>query len=370
MKTFVKYISPCILSLCLLGCNQTTENSANLSGNKYAQGFSLIENTNYTEAIIYTPWKDSCVMQRFFLVKDTDVQTPSNGIRLHIPLKSIAATSCTQVGFLSALHSLPAIKGMANPELLYTPLPHSDWEDIGNAMHPQLERILLIQPEALLLTVYQGENRLQRSIKDRNITPIYINEWTEKHPLARAEWIRFLGALFDKKEMADSIFATVEQRYMQLAGSAAKQFKSNPTILTGNNFRGTWYMPTGNTYMGTLFADAGTDYYYKDRTEGKSLPLSEEEVLLHFQDAQIWVGCNALSLKELADENSKCAMFKAFQTGRVFNFKKRTTPSGGNDFWETGTVHPELILNDLIHICHPEQYNNDDNELYFSKQLQ
>ena len=40
--------------------------------------------------------------------------------------------------------------------------------------------------------------------------------------------------------------------------------------------------------------------------------------------------------------------------GRVYNNNRRTNPSGGNDYWESGVIHPDLILQDLIRIFHPE----------------
>ena len=29
-------------------------------------------------------------------------------------------------------------------------------------------------------------------------------------------------------------------------------------------------------------------------------------------------------------------------------------PNGGNDYWESGVVHPDLVLRDLVKIFHPE----------------
>ena len=43
----------------------------------------------------------------------------------------------------------------------------------------------------------------------------------------------------------------------------------------------------------------------------------------------------------------------AFSGARIFNNNKRATPGGGNDFWESGTVFPDLVLEDLIRVLHP-----------------
>ncbi len=369
MRTSLRIVLFFAGATCIASCTSTAGKQLHTTSNQYATGFSLCERDGYTEAVVYSPRQDSSVMQRFYLIRDTDVVTPADGIRLHIPLQSVATTSCTHIGFLSAINSLSAIKGVASPQLVYTAMPDSNLIDIGDAMQPQMERIMLVNPEVIFLTAYQDQNKLESTLLNHRIVPVYINEWTEQNPLARAEWVRFFGILFGKEALSDSLFSKVEEEYNRLTRYAKDELHTEVNILTGSNFRGTWYMPTGSTYMGRLFADAGADYYFKDKAENKSLPLSEEEVLLHFQKADVWIGSNARTLEELAQIDSKHTLFRAYQTGRVFNFYKRTTPSGGNDFWEMGIVHPEYILHDLILICHPSTYKDIDSELIFSEQL-
>jgi len=46
----------------------------------------------------------------------------------------------------------------------------------------------------------------------------------------------------------------------------------------------------------------------------------------------------------------------------------RMSPNGGNDFWESGVVHPDLILKDLISIFHPEIAGQQT--LYYYRKLE
>ena len=41
---------------------------------------------------------------------------------------------------------------------------------------------------------------------------------------------------------------------------------------------------------------------------------------------------------------------------------------GGNDYWEGAVARPDLLLNDMIKICHPELL--PDYELIYMNQLQ
>ena len=61
------------------------------------------------------------------------------------------------------------------------------------------------------------------------------------------------------------------------------------------------------------------------------------------------------------------ASFKAFKDANVFTYIKRVTDAGGNDFFETGAVRPDLILKDMIKILHPDLL--PEYELYFYQQL-
>jgi iron complex transport system substrate-binding protein len=112
--------------------------------------------------------------------------------------------------------------------------------------------------------------------------------------------------------------------------------------------------------MGNLFRDAGAQYKYEDNPSTSSIPLTMELAIQDFSQADIWVGCEANSLKELETIDKKHTWFKAFQTGQVYNFRRRTLPSGANDFWESATVHPERVLQDLQKVL-----KGDTTELYY-----
>ena len=47
------------------------------------------------------------------------------------------------------------------------------------------------------------------------------------------------------------------------------------------------------------------------------------------------------------------------RNGDVYNNTLRTTPSGGNDFYESAVVNPDLLLRDLVKIFHPELIEED-----------
>ena len=126
-----------------------------------------------------------------------------------------------------------------------------------------------------------------------------------------------------------------------------------PSIFSGQDYRGTWSLPGGKSYTAQLFRDAGASYKYSQDSTSTSIPSNIEEVLVNFNQADIWIGVQTSSLEELGKTDSKYKLFKAYKEGNVYNTNKRINATGGNDYWESGVARPDLLLNDMIKICHP-----------------
>ena len=335
-----------ITVLCFVGCaKQPTEQGTIPLGNRYATGFQITETDSGTVVEVFQPYQRVCVRQ---------------------PMRRIGTMSTVQVGFLDAIEALDCLVAVCNPELIYTPVK-GDEIDLGDSMKPSAERTLQAGLDALLAVNYgQYDNLEATRLEKLGVFTIYINEWQEGSPLARAEWIRVLGALTGKLPQADSVFRSVERQYNSFQQSVISSRSAKRSIMSGNNFRGTWYVPSGKNYLAYLFKDAGADYPFYDDARETSIPLTIEETLRYFHEADVWVGAGGNSLAELAEMDEKHTWFKAYQDGRVYNWRKQTKPSGANNFWERGVVHPEEMLEDIIHILN----NAPDSVLHFATHLQ
>ena len=345
-----------ITLLCFVGCaKQPAEQGSVPTGNKYATGFTITETDTGTVVEVFQPYKRLCIRE---------------------PLHRIGTMSTVQVGFLYALDAMDCLVAVCNPELIYTPLK-GDEIDLGDSMKPSAERALQAGLDILLAVNYgQYDNLEAVRLEKLGIPLIYINEWQEASPLARAEWIRVIGALTGRLHQADSVFHEVETKYKSLTAQRSNSEtvlqrsgltgEAGLKIVSGNNFRGTWYVPSGKNYLAYLFKDAGADYPFYDDERETSIPLTIEETLRYFHDADVWVGANGNSLAELAELDEKHTWFKAYQEGRVYNWRKQTKAGGPNNFWERGVVHPEEMLEDVIHILN----NAPDSLLHFAAHLQ
>ena len=354
MRHFLPIIG---LLLCFAGCaKQSAEQGSVPAGNKYATGFQITETDTGVVVEVFQPYQRVCVRE---------------------PMRRLGTMSTVQVGFLYAIDAIDCLAAVCNPELIYTPVK-GDEIDLGDSMKPSAERVLQAGLDALLAVNYgQYDNLEAARLEKLGVFTIYINEWQEHSPLARAEWIRVLGALTGRLHQADSVFNEVETKYKSLSvqrsnsvsgltGEAGPTAEGGLKIVSGNNFRGTWYVPSGKNYLAYLFKDAGAEYPFYDDERETSIPLTIEETLRYFHDADVWVGAGGNSLAELADLDEKHTWFKAYQEGRVYNWRKQTKAGGANNFWERGVVHPEEMLEDVIHILN----NAPDSLLHFARHLE
>ena len=342
------YFILCLLGLACVACQPAT----NTSALENTAGFNIEIQNDSTTITIYSPWQKGKVMQKLAI---------GNGLLA----ERVVCTSATHLGFISELGMTDKVVGVCRPDRIYN-LSEEDREritDIGDDMQPSMEKILLLNPDLVILYTYAQGDPIPAQVEALDIPILYCNEWTETTPLARAEWIRVFGAVFDCQTKADSIYNAVCEAYNTTQHDTTL-YNSTPRIMSGMSWRGTWYVPAGGTFMGNLFRDAGAQYKYEDNPSTASIPLTMEHALQDFATADIWVGCEANTLQELAAIDSKHTWFKAYQTGQVYNFRRRLLPSGANDFWESGTVHPERILSDLKKVLH-----GDTTHLYYISPL-
>ena len=326
---------------------------------RYAKGFDVFYGDNYKTAVVYNPWKEGEVQQIYYLVGNKEVETPNDGIKVVVPVENIAISSCTHVEFLNLLGEINSVVGVCTPHLIYNSDIRERYADgkiqsLGDAHNVNLEQLVHLRPDIYIAASYNQQDEQAKRLQQSGVKLVFNNEWTEQLLLARAEWIKFVAAFYNKEQLADSIFSGIEKDYIEVS-RIAQVVDDKPTVMAGGNFKGTWYMPSGASYMGRLFADAGADYFYKnDSSTNASLALNFETVLGNFHDADVWLNAPTTSMSALMQMDERHGLFRAAREGRVFGFYARTLPDGANDFWESAVARPDLVLKDLIWALHPQ----------------
>jgi iron complex transport system substrate-binding protein len=126
--------------------------------------------------------------------------------------------------------------------------------------------------------------------------------------------------------------------------------------------------------MVQLIEDAGGEVFTAEGEGNSSSPIDIEQAILYATQSHLWLnpsGCN--SIAELVALNPKFADTPPIRQGRVWNNNARQTAMGGSDFWESGVVRPDIILQDLALVLHPElaeHMGESKPMLYYYKQLE
>lgn len=341
--------------------DEHTENSDAIHRQpKYAQGFDIYEHKEYIEIILYNPWKHNDIVTRYYLVRNNDIKTPDGGVKIQIPVERVASTSVTQYEFIALLGEIKSIQAICSPEITYnseikTRFAAGKIENLGSSFNINREKMMILNPDVTFATLY-NESSIHNQLNDNSGVPTaFDNEWTEQSIIARAEWIKFIGAFYDKSDVADSIFNRIDLSYQSAIKTVSHNNDRKKSVMVGYNYRGTWYMPGGRSFMGQLLDDAEANYYYANDTTAGSLPLNFETVLKNFAYADVWLSAPTKTLDELLKMDERHNLFEAYRNKEVYSFLRRTNTTGANDFWESGIAHPDLILKDVIWALYPDK---------------
>jgi iron complex transport system substrate-binding protein len=205
-------------------------------------------------------------------------------------------------------------------------------------------------------------------IEELGIQVIYNADYLETDPLGKAEWIKLFGALYCRENEADSIFNAEVKAYNNLKSYVAEKNLTRPRVLLGLPFRDTWFISPGNSFVSSLISDAGGEYIWKDTESSVSMPVGLENVYLKALNADYWLNIGTVKSKnEIPAVDKRLSDLPCFISGKLYNNNNRVTEAGGNDFWESGTVYPHLILKDIAAILHPDLFPG--NKLFFYREI-
>ena len=173
--------------------------------------------------------------------------------------------------------------------------------------------------------------------------------------------------LYNKFNVADSLFRSIESEYFRLQKLANAE-QEKPIVVAGDMVQDVWYMPGGNSYMASFIKDAGGKYVFSENEETGSVPLSFEYVLELSQHAEYWIGAQAHNLADLRLANNLYEKLPVFFGGHCYSYYSQTNDYGGNNYWEHGYVRPDIVLADIVRILHPQILPN--HSLVFYKNLE
>ena len=341
----------------------------------YAEGFSIqYQGRNKLVEVKY-PFQGATSGYKYLLVprgESIPVHPPDVRV-ITIPLKSIVCTSTTHIPLLEYLGESDKLIGFPTTDFISSKkvrerIDNGLVQELGVDKGINLERLASLKPDMVMGYTMSSDYGQFKKMEELNI-PVVINaEYLEKHPLGRAEWIKFTAVFFNKEKEADSVFQAIAKSYTDVK-SLTDQVAKKPTVLSGIVYGDTWFLPGGQNYASRILSDAGCSYLWQENTSNGYLELSFESVYEKAHDADLWIGVgNFSTLKEIEAADHRYAQFKPFRSRSVYTYDARKGAKGGSEFLELGYLRPDLILKDLVKIAHPDLLK--DHELYFHRRLE
>lgn len=368
------------LFLVFISCHKQEKNKKQVSidqslGNiKYAQGFDIDYYDGYKVLSIKNSWPGSEKKLRYALVqKGHLLNAPSSFDEvISIPIEEIVVTSTTHIPSLEMLAVDTTLVGFPSLDYISSQKTRARInkgliKELGKNEDLNTESLLDLNPDVIIGFAIDNHDKTLKTIKKTGIPLVYNGDWTESSPLAKAEWIKFFGAFYNKDSLANELFSVIESDYLN-AKKIAFNATSKPTVLSGAMYKDVWYLPQGKSWAAQFIADANGDYLWKETKGTGSHSLSLESVLDKAEHAQIWIGPSYYTnLVQLKKAHTVYQFFDAFKTNNVYNFTNKVGETGGLIYFELAPNRPDLVLKDIIKILHPELL--PEHTLYFFDQL-
>ena len=319
------------------------------------------------------------------------------------PLNRLIVMSTSYIGFLDAIGADSVIVGVSGGEYVCDSsvtagLNNGTVTDIGYDASPDYEKIMALKPDLLLTySVSPVKSQFLSKLESLGIKTFIVNEHLERHPLARAAYVRLFGALTGNMAAADSVLKVVSENYISLRDSVQGRSGTNDAhasdksglnaieseqvsgetrmktqkprkILVNIPYKEQWFVPGQESYLTTLFNDAGGEILGAKAGSSVSGLISFEAAYSLSKEADLWMNvgwCRTLeqllsvnplfedflmNIQENATARSRSDKDSTDAVHVVWNDNKRLNPKGGNDFWESGVVRPDILLHDLVGI--------------------
>ena len=262
----------------------------------------------------------------------------------------LATWSTTHVALLEAFGGLEHWAGGTSLEYLQSSAARDHVAagkavDYGADAGAAMEQLHRHPPSAV--TVFPFYDPFEGMVMPAELPVLPITEYSEPHPLGRAEWMRAFGWLVGMEAEADAAFEAVESRYEALRTGARQQ---SWRVFTGSLEGDAFWAPSGSSFIAQLLADAGVDYAFADDRREGSIPVDFEQLLRLNGEVDtwgvVWHDADSLTWAEVAAAHPIYAELRP-NHGAIFAANTRTC-----DYFGQLVAAPDLLLRDLVDLFH------------------
>lgn len=250
-----------------------------------------------------------------------------NAVVLQLPIERAYVASTSMMSLLDAIDGLDRVKLVATEqekwylENIISRMEAGDMVFSGSYDEPDYELMTAGDIQFHLDSgMVDGHPEVLEKFAELGIPSLVERSSQEGHPLARVEWVKVLGVLFDLEDEAQQYFEEQKALVEGAAGADTGKTASMGYITS----TGKCYSRNGGDYMAQMIALAGGEYVLADMEpeESGNTNMTFEDWYARNKDADYLFYINfALgfnSLQEMIDYNPLFADFKAVQEGHVY----------------------------------------------------
>jgi ABC-type Fe3+-hydroxamate transport system, periplasmic component len=247
---------------------------------------------------------------------------------LQMPINNVLISSTPTISLIAAIGAVDRVSMTTTDvdswyiESVISAMTDGKLTYIGDYKAPDYELITAGAPQlSVFSTMLSSVPEVEEKLNELQV-PILLDQATfEDHPLARVEWVKLYGALFNAEELAEKAFN--EQAEYVTAISTESTGKSVSMFYITS--KGALYARQGGDYMAKMLELAGGDYVFADLNPEET-GTNQMEFETFYADAKdadyiiyIWnLGGRPETLADFIEKNELFSEFKAVQDGNVW----------------------------------------------------
>ncbi|MEG0898258.1 MAG: ABC transporter substrate-binding protein [Oscillospiraceae bacterium] len=335
---------------------------------KYAQKFRVDYYNDGYKLITITDNDDN--KQKALIIpegKEAPTQLKDGIIKLKQPLNNILMSSTPTTSLFNSLGALDKISMTTTDydgwyiDEVKAAMDNKTTTFIGSYKEPDYEIIVEKAPQlGVFSTMLLSVPEVAEKLTELNVPYLLDQASYEPHPMARVEWIKLYGAMFNMEEKADEEFLEQCEYFDKIQPASGEKETAAIFYITS---KGVLHVRKGGDYLSKMYEMAGGEYIFKDLEpeDTGTTKMEFEEFYKVAKDADriiyIWnIGGKPKTLADLLDKNELLKDFKAVKEGNVWC----TTP----DFFQISNTMGYMI-NDISKMLTIDDGNDSELKYLF-----
>lgn len=226
---------------------------------------------------------------------------------------------------------------------------------------PNLEILVQLKPDITFLTIasiVQSEGLKMSRNMGLPSAPDF--SWSESSYLAQLEWIKYDAVFMNAEREATNYFNQIKANCDSLK-SLVMGSDEKPKVMWGMHKKGLWAVRVNDSFA-KLLEDAGAinafgsdggivnEMQSNGLSEGVTIP--DEAVFKELPSLNYIISFQ--STTENWPPQTFMSTSPAYRNEKLYHHFKRYKDYGRHDWYQTATMRPDLVLEDLIALFHPQ----------------